>query len=97
MDKASLKSFSISKLVLMFQIAENPGHRKMCYFSDLLNKFQITLPQIEVDFPFLPPKQFPPVFFYRRTFILSENDKKKSFFSKLSAFKSISKLKNIFN
>ena len=55
MDKASLKSFSIFNLVLksvlIYFIAENTGScRKIYNFSQLLNKFQITLPQIR-DYP----------------------------------------------
>ena len=55
MDNASLKSFSIFNLVLksvlIYFIAENTGSRRKIYnFSQLLNKFQITLPQIR-DYP----------------------------------------------
>ena len=55
MDKASLESFYISNLVIMsvltYLSVENSGsHRQTCNFSHLLNKSQITLPQIR-DYP----------------------------------------------
>ena len=55
MDKASLKSFSIFNLVLksvlIYFIDGNTGSpRKIYNFSQLLNKFQITLPQMR-DYP----------------------------------------------
>ena len=57
MDKPShkLNYFLTSNIVLLVVlknlIAENPAlHRKMCNFSSLLNKFQITLPKMW-DYP----------------------------------------------